>query len=457
MGQPADGKDGGSEMTKQRLVLSFNIVLWLALAITHEARAWFSLDEGGDTHYHITKDALSDASITKDEYPDLLRFGEQLRDGSNTESHNIPDGNQTQWWMPASTNWFTAGRFSDDDEGALSRYGKFDFANAYKRMGFELHLVQDERVPAHKKFCVHGRRLSTEMDGLEAMAAIPGKYNYGPPVPEANWSYQFTHTDGKTTFRYWLSDSEDDDDEDDIPFGDSNGDSGDENGGSGPDIPDGPDGYCGVEKTKWGTYGRPEYILTPLAKFKLKELWPGLDKGKDHFAVAGNIAILRGQLQLAKNDTLARMKQRSKELPPIVPDSGTNPFLSLKIFGPNKPVDIAFEAMENRRQTVYVSILAGSAGIRDRNTGKVWDGSSTADYNLQEDKDLSALPWKGTVKCSWKGELGNGNLADDGIYVITMKVKDHDDKSSDARTRTVTFDKTKPISKPVVVSLVSYP
>jgi hypothetical protein len=50
MGQAADGKDGGREMTKQRLVLSFNMVLWFALTTMHEARAWFSLDEGGDTH-----------------------------------------------------------------------------------------------------------------------------------------------------------------------------------------------------------------------------------------------------------------------------------------------------------------------------------------------------------------------------------------------------------------------
>lgn len=429
-------------MTKQRLVLSFNMVLWFALTTMHEARAWFSLDEGGDTHNHITKDALSDTSITKkDEYPDLLRFAEQLRSGSNTESHNIPDDNQTEWWMPASTNWFTAGITQDGKEGALSQYGKFDFANAYKTMGYELHLVQDESVPAHKKICVHGRWCSTEMDELEKWA--PLSHSYGPPVPEANWSYTFIHTKGTNTFHYWLSDSEDDDDGDDIPFGDSNGDSGDENGGSGPDILDGPDGYCGVENTKWGTYGQPEFTITPLLENRLHEMWPGLDKGKDYFTQEGNDNILHGQLQLAKNDTLARMKQRSKDLPPLIPDDDTNgkPNISLKFFGPSKPVEISFFAMENRKETVFVSVLADNAdGIKDSISGKVLDGEANATFDLLS---WDVLPWRKQIICKWNGDTAAGQIAE-GIHEIVMQIKDQDEHLSEKRTRAIIFDKTEP-------------
>ena len=172
--------------------------------------AWSAQIAPADTHYDITKDVLANA-IASAEYPDLIRFSEKIERGANTETHDIPDGNNTQWWSPNPATWFTAGETADGQEGALSIYKKYSFEDAYLHIGYELHLVQDEWVPSHIRFCHHGA-WPYYVDDLEYWATILHSYaNTNTP-----WTYQFSHSGGTSTFQYWLSDDLDDDDKDDI-------------------------------------------------------------------------------------------------------------------------------------------------------------------------------------------------------------------------------------------------
>lgn len=87
----------------KRLILSLNIVVFILCATPRDALAWWSVKYGGDTHWDITKDVLNnkleDETLHLDvDYPDLLMFKDELMNGSNTESHNIPDGLATEWW-----------------------------------------------------------------------------------------------------------------------------------------------------------------------------------------------------------------------------------------------------------------------------------------------------------------------------------------------------------------------
>jgi hypothetical protein len=374
-----------------------------------------------------------DTDIGATTYPDLVRFREGLEDGSNTESHDLPDDNHTQWWGngvgPTPATWFYADMQDDGQEGALSLYKKYSFGDAYFEMGRELHCVQDEFVPAHMRRCCHGTPGVYLLDDMEYWAYL-GTFGYA--ASSSPWTYQFVHSGGTSTFEYWLSDSMDDDDRDDV------GSDADES-----DV-DGPSAW-GVPDTDWGTYGQPPYYLDGNGIPVLLELLPGRNEGWDRYGdIFGNAILTREQLYKSYDATLVRMIAHSIELPPLVPDDTTHgaPSISARIFGPNKPVDVSFVAMENRTQRVFVSILAGSSAIKDT-IGDVWDGSSTAWWDLPADSSASSLPWSGTIICSWKGDLGTGVL-DDGNYTVKMKVKDSDNNDSGEGSRSVKYDKTKP-------------
>jgi hypothetical protein len=99
-----------------------------------------------------------------------------------------------------------------------------------------------------------------------------------------------------------------------------------------------------------------------------------------------------------------------------------------------------FNALENRKKRVHVSVLAGTSGILDSNSGQYWDGSFIASKDLLPS---DPLPWGGLIISKWNGDTRTGQIAD-GNHVITMQVKDLDGNSSEIRTRSVKFDKTPP-------------
>jgi hypothetical protein len=448
-------------MTSKTLMLSVNAAICLFCAIPRDAYAWASLYDGADTHKDITKDVLrnflADQPLVLADYPDLVMFGDPLRDGSNQESHNIPDGIATELWMPKPGEaelWFTAGKIFEPamEYGARWAYTNYFFQSAYTRIGYELHLVQDTFVPAHKNYCFHGIP-NTKVDRLEAVASA----NHAYATTTTPWSYNYQDQDGYIyEFQYWLSDSMDDDNRDDDCIDDEQYKAGEiipDGYKAGDLIPDGPNAY-GVMNTAWGTYGQPQTDILSYNPFKyqIHEELPGRNEGIDYFASAPKLSIIDEQLQKAYVATLDRLKLRSEELPPLIPDDNTNgkPNISLKIFGPNKPVEISFVAMENRKPTVFVYVLAGTAGgIMDYNSFKVLDGGANSTRDLLP---WDVLPWKSQIICKWTGDTATGQIAD-GDHVITMQVKDQNENLSEKRTRSVKFDKTKPTGTITITGL----
>jgi hypothetical protein len=426
----------------QRFILSFNVVFFILYAVPREAHAWWSIYVGGDTHWDITKDVLdnklADETLHLDvDYPDLLMFKDELMNGSNTESHNIPDGLATEWWWPSDEKiekWFYSGNKTDGlyGYGALFAYTNYVIHSAYMNIGRELHLVQDQSVPAHKLYCCHGET-KIDWDDLEKKASL--LHFYGEPTED--WTYQFVHSGGVELFQYWLSDAMDDDDQDDVLVDIED----DEK-----TIPDGPTHDWGVTNTAWGTYGQPYFYNPGDHNYQrvLLEKITGHDEGMDYYIENFDTKILYGQLKLAYIDTLARLKMRSKELPPLIPndDKYGRPSVSADIFGPNKPIVVDFIAMENRKPTVSVFVLAGVAGgIKDNISGKVWDGGANAKMDLLPS---DTFPWKRKIFSNWNGDTATGQI-DDGIHEISMQIKDQDTHLSEKRTLSVMYDKTKPI------------
>jgi len=419
------------------------VCVCVSALIPCKVSAWASKQLKGTvngTHYRITKDVI-DKDIDKDEYPDLFRFREILQVGSDSECHNLPDDNKKQWWGngvgPKPETWFFADKTGDGQEGALSLYKKYSIKQAYERIGYELHCLQDEQVPAHKKRCCHGTWFVYLVDDMEFWALM-GTFGYA--TSKSPWTYTLSYNKGADTFSYWLSDAEDDDN------GDEKADSNDEiNLKTGKLIKDGPDKW-GIPKTDWGTYGQPPYVNDELFGLTLLEKLPGRNMGEDYYGdIKGNAILTHEQLKQSYDATLLRMKERSRQLPPLVPDDKKHgePKISAKLFGPNKPVDVSFVAMENRQSVVLVSITADNAAIRDV-TGKDWDGSSTATNTLAKGPNVDSLPWKDTIKVSWNGKLNSGDLCKDGVLTVRMKVIDQDKLKSEERERTVKYDKTKP-------------
>jgi hypothetical protein len=397
---------------------------------------------GWTTHKIIAHDAISNVNVSAD-YPDLNRFHDAIRDGAGFEAHDLPDNNHTQWWGngvgPAPTNWFSAGQTPDGQEGAISLYKKYQFNEAYTRIGYELHCSQDEFVPAHIRYCQHGTWVygTIRLDDLEYYAQ--GRHGYSSTV--VPWSHLFIHSKGTNTFQYWLDDSIDDDDRDE-----SGSDADDEGPPTTTLIKDITVTGWGIAETDWGTYGQPNYHYIPFLGDVLVEYLPGRDEGLDQYGkyLPGSVGIIHRQLKLSLDDSCSRLTYDATHLPPLIPDDATHghPAISAKIFGPNFPVDISFVAMENRKKTVFVTILAGTYAIKDTG-GKNWDGSSASTNDLAADSSVASLPWRDTIKRSWKGDLVTGEL-EDGSHTVKMKVRDQDGNDSEERTRSVKYDKTKP-------------
>jgi hypothetical protein len=261
-------------MTSQRLILA--IIIACLLCAIPRAHAWWSISAyGGDTHADITKDVLSNLNKEVDpslnlaaDYPDLLRFKAKLMTGSNTESHDVPDGVATEWWWPEDwqiESWFTAGRVYEQKkkvwkQGALSVYTNYDFNSAYERIGYEIHLVQDQSVPAHRLYCFHGKP-KTKTDDLEEKA---NSFHYYAPR-SYDRTFQFYLGRGFfIEFNYWLDDKTDDDDKDELKV-----DTSDEVNKKGELIKDGPTLDWGVANTDWGTYGGGLGVVAPHSTFKI--------------------------------------------------------------------------------------------------------------------------------------------------------------------------------------------
>jgi len=421
-------------MSKTTIVLASLLVL----AICGVGSSWWPSFAG--THDKITEDALDDLSASQ--YPDLLKFADELRAGSATEAHAPPsvpgsDPEHPHRWFPDPEHWW--GYENGDKPCALERYERYEFAGTYETIGYMLHNKQDLCVPAHIMLCIH---TPTSPDSLEGWVAA-GNHDYSSGSTPWSW---FDTTQG-TWWYYWLDDEMDDDDEDPSNQPDGSGGGGDivDHGGQyDSDWFDPPDpGEPDLRETIFGTYG---YGYGDDGLYD--DACPGKNEGRDRFSSEPTPNIAYEQLQEAFDDTLYTIKAKSEALPPIIPGfwgslEGYSPlYITEDIFGPELPVQVSFTAMENRKKTVKVSITASGSAIKDIG-GSVWDGGSGATYDLAECTEFGELPWKDEISRTWQGALGSGELSD-GTHTIEVQIEDEDGNSSNTRTRTVKYDATEP-------------
>ncbi len=404
-----------------------SVTLELSILMTE---AWDSV--GTYTHEKITDDAI--AQLPTQDYPDLHRFSERLRDGSEIEdAHDLINDGKGDLWGSTAEKWWDDSETNGSRMGVLLWYKDHDFSRAYEVAGYMLHLVQDIDVPAHIAYCFHGiAGVRFRVDGLESYVDGPAHFRY----TAGTTPWEFTDRKGYR-WNYWLADSEDDDDAD-HETGDyaleNDADDADDEGD--PLIVDGPDAYE-VPNTSWGTYGYGDHL------FGFDRV-PGLNQGRDSFLDYPKESIGKEQVKKSFDKTVAKLKQISRRLPPLAPDDKRygQPAISAKIFGPNKPVEVSLVALENRRPTVRTRITAGEMAIKDTD-GRVWDGGPNATNALPWDGNEASLPWKGTFRCMWAGGLAEGEL-EDGTHTVTMKATDEDGNESEERTRSVKYDKTQP-------------
>ncbi|MBM4048648.1 MAG: hypothetical protein FJ279_26395 [Planctomycetes bacterium] len=435
-------------MKPRRNVLAYYLVM--VLLSTGATIAWNSV--GPYTHEKLTDDAIKD--LSSQEYPDIYRFAEQLRDGSEIEaSHNDPtDGRSYKLWGPEPAEvgvWWADQTTIEGKKGALRWYKEHNFAKTYLKIGYMLHLVQDWQVPAHWKKCAHGY-LGYVTDDFEDYAdnqSAPWQdyKTFSAFVPQTEW--RFKRNENDQWWYYWLGDEEDDDDENNEPDGPGGG-------GNIKDFDDGADGPSGPSESNWGlgntcfgSYGFGDYG-------DVVDILPGRDKGKDRFNQNPNVAIAKGQLKRSYDVTISKLQELSRALPPLIPNDVTHGRVevSKQVFGPQDPTTISFIVVENRKAFVYLTIRGGDYAIRDMD-GYLWLDTQ---WILPSASGTSNLPWKGEVTAVWRGAVEIGEL-NDGLHQVRIRAVDWDQNPSDERTVQVRYDKTKPgppnAANPISISL----
>ncbi|HXH85590.1 MAG TPA: hypothetical protein VNI35_02120, partial [Nitrospira sp.] len=131
----------------------FATTLIALVVASGQSGAWESAP-GLNTHHRLFDDAASSlqvnqASVAASAYPDLTKFEATLREAAGTENgHSDPlEISPQNYWYGTDEQW---------DLRARKEYQDFDFAAAYTHWGYELHMIQDWCVPAHRKFVYHG-------------------------------------------------------------------------------------------------------------------------------------------------------------------------------------------------------------------------------------------------------------------------------------------------------------
>lgn len=136
-------------------------ILLTAVLFTQNVSAYDSTDYKlgslllfSDTHSIITENAYLVGNINSANYPDLIRFKENILKGDSDEkeAHQGSDklasnsNNQAGWFGDQSAHW----------KKLLEEYNSFNFFKTYHRAGVLIHLTADASVPAHVRICSHG-------------------------------------------------------------------------------------------------------------------------------------------------------------------------------------------------------------------------------------------------------------------------------------------------------------
>lgn len=106
---------------------------------------------GGDDHEKLTVAAVANIGSG---YPDIQRIRVRIIDESSNEgiaglgAHDRVSGADPQIWADNQDDWQVDGR---------RLYNEMQYAEAYGRFAWAVHLVQDIKVPAHQKNVFHGK------------------------------------------------------------------------------------------------------------------------------------------------------------------------------------------------------------------------------------------------------------------------------------------------------------
>lgn len=175
-----EGKQGEVRKLKSILWINFSICSMFLPPFVLDSYTWDSL--GRYTHAAITRDSVK--ILSSSEYPDLLKYIREIKDGSKTESHNTsPDNIDNN----ISLNGGFPKAFWDD---AIKHYKLFNFSRAYFNIGRVSHLVQDQAVPTHAANIPHGLSLNLRnwhFDKFES--AADNHYAHGTVASTSGYFY----------------------------------------------------------------------------------------------------------------------------------------------------------------------------------------------------------------------------------------------------------------------------
>ncbi|MBI1745680.1 MAG: hypothetical protein HYR55_03730 [Acidobacteria bacterium] len=403
-----------------------------------------------DTHCVITQRAVND--MDRNTYPDIWKYatpvtctdippangGIIMRAGSNEHAHyEIPGGLGKQFWFKNEILW--ADRLLDE-------YYRFNFRDAYDYIGRVVHLNADSTVPAHDKVVFHGlispyyydpdstSAMTTEHSGapLSDDLELYTAFNREDPrnCPDTNprcWDRRYRHhtssllcSDDPCDWKFWLSAAEE-------RRGTTQGwqegvGSARTYGGWGRGCQQ--SGQRCVDPYHGGApcFGRFDSPCSPLGDW-FSGTAPKYPE------------VARGQLFQARQQVRQWLDHVSKSLPPLL----RNFRLSAEQFTFGQGTTISFDMMENRTQSVLVSIFAvqlDGSGFPISGTERAiytddgfWDGLRV-NLSVTPGGDLNRLPWEGSRSIAWYGDVDGDPLVEGTPYALWLKIVDGDNNES---------------------------
>ncbi|OGS20780.1 MAG: hypothetical protein A2252_12155 [Elusimicrobia bacterium RIFOXYA2_FULL_39_19] len=334
--------------------------------------AWDSL--GFNTHMAITDDAIK--LINEAEYPDLIRFKNQIKYGSNSESHN---SHQTDTRNSDNLNggyprafWDAGKTDSGRADNAVFYYNFGEFTRCYFYFGKICHLISDMAVPAHAANILHGKKpfyfdnFETAADENYVFGELkPFKKNKDPEyyfkvMKKATYKNIKKHKwiNEKEKMPYWLID------------GDKN------------------------EKDSRGEYGGEYYL----------DIFDYTGKGAKN--------IIESQITLAINFTAGALMSMSEKLPARTSN--------ITIEKSKDGYKISFEVQENRKPMVKIWI---SVDDKKNKCIRCENYSPKDKYMLEPGNEM---PWEKVFEFYWDGKLHNGKYIMPGEHRISITVIDED-------------------------------
>lgn len=462
--------------TIKTLIKCLALVISILVVITSMTYGYWARRLIFDTHCVITERAISDLSPS--EYPDIRKFASSspacddetrapLRYGASDEDAHYEKprslGRGKQFWFRNEGLWA--------DYLLSEEYSKFMFQNAYLHMGYIIHLVEDQTVPAHVKVVFHGPAppfpdaspyyydpseeaalpvealqyrgipITDDLESYTATICTPTHCDEAQNCDDNDplcWDEEYAHVRYRTDcpvdtdsqrrtcmWKFWLSAAEE-----------------------GRGILNNWQEGIGPART-WGGWGRgceqpshpgdrcrvPFHYGSPCFEDRPQDFcshfgdwYRGISPSRPEIA--------QGQLWLAHQRAKEMLAQLSEALPPLF----RNYQLSQAQFTPSQGTRITFQALENRKKEIKITIQA--VQLDDQNipipgTERPIVTPEGAwlqrEQNLEETppEDLTRLPFEGSFTLNWYGDVVGEPLQNGIDYALWLKIYDSDNNESE--------------------------